>query len=182
MRMIKKIRGEKDAFMIYGTPMNEAITQMLADEIGKDLLKSGYTGEGYPQEKEVVRLLQDRYSIPFEMFAKAIINRTKEKEEGTEENSLKELNKKMNGEVKTIDGKRSYERPEFLRLVMGIMDGESANKHFGDEYIVTKAFINGERIAIDAGAKSFFHPGLLDKNGKLKAEIRKAYPNIVEIA
>lgn len=179
LKMIRKIIGEKDKYYVYGTVMNEAITQMLADEIGKNILKSGYTGEWYPREKEVIKLLQQKLSIPFEVFAKAIINRTKETD--TEENNaLRVLNEKMSGWLKTIDGKLSYERPEFLRLIMCMMDLESNwKKDFNKEYTVTKKFIEGQDIRIDKNtAKNFFHPALFDKDGNLKSELSKAYPNL----
>jgi len=51
----------------------------------------------------VIRLIETKFNIPFEMFAKAILNRTRDNEE--ESNALKALNEKING-IRTIDGQK----------------------------------------------------------------------------
>lgn len=184
LKMLRKNPHQEDQeTLIYGTAMNEAVTQMLADEIGKDIMKSGYVGEWYPKEKEVIRLLQNKFAIPFETFAKAIINRTKNENEN---NSLRILNERMNG--------TKNERPEFLKLVMCIMDRESnEKKDFRADYTVTKALINGETVKVTSKMKERLHPSLLEKDGKtgkyirstswevlIKKSILQAYPNIID--
>lgn len=155
LKMVKRI-GKTNGFMIYGTAMNEAITQMVADEIGKDILPLGYKTLGYPKEKEIINLLGTKYNIPFEMFAKAILNRTKD--DGSESTALKALAEKMNGTIKKINGKPEFERPSFLKLVMSVMDYESSKKSFNAEYSITKALINGEQVIVTSEMKNFFTP------------------------
>lgn len=189
LKMIKRI-GKSDKFMAYGVAMNEAITQMLADEIGKDILPNGYKTWWYPKEKEIIHLLEDKFNIPFEMFAKAIINRTQDNE--SENNALRALNEKING-AHTANNQIWFERPEFLRLIMCVMDYESSQKSFGEDYVMTKALINGEQLVITNKMKQFFHPSLLwkdektgqyfrDKNGNtiMKQTLVASYPNLLD--
>ncbi|MFZ2151117.1 MAG: hypothetical protein WAZ12_05325 [Candidatus Absconditicoccaceae bacterium] len=184
LRIIKRIKGNN--FFVYGTALNEAVTQMLADkigsteyELGKKLLPQGYVSKGYPKEKEVVQLLQEKLLIPFDMFAKAILNRTRDV--GKSENALKKLTLKINSGDWSSASKINGERyPEFLKLIMCIMDYESENKgDFSAEYKLTKDLINGEQLIITPEMKKYFHPSLL-KNGILKEKLQKAYPNLLD--
>lgn len=190
LAMIKRIGGKKDNFLAYGIAMNEAVTQMLADEIGGNILPAWYGAWWYLKEKEVIRLIESKFNIPFEMFAKAILNRTKEN--GFETNALKTLNEKVNG-TQTINTQKWFQRPEFMKLIMCVMDFESNQKLFGADYSITKALINWEQVMVTPEMKKFLHPSLLLKDEKtgqyiraangdllIKQSILDAYPNLLD--
>lgn len=182
LKIIRRLKW--NTFFVYWTAINEAVTQMIADEIWKSkydwtksLLPETYKSRWYPREKEIIVLLQKKFDIPFDMFAKAILNRTRDDDK--ENNYLRNINELVNWKTVEWLWKVSYKRPEMLRLLMCIMDYESqpSVKGFSDEYKLTKALINWEELIITEQIKKYLHPGLL-KDWILKQEILSAYPNI----
>lgn len=184
LKIIKRLKW--NSFFVYWTAINEAVTQMLADEIwkskydwAKSLLPETYQSNAYPREKEIIALLQKKFDIPFDTFAKAILNRTRDDDKGN--NYLRIINEKVNWRTSEWLLNVSYKRPEMLKLIMCIMDYESqpSVKDFSDEYKLTKALINGEQLVITPEMKKYFHPGLL-KDWILKPELQSAYTNLLD--
>ncbi len=177
LKIIRRLKWNN--FFVYWTAMNEAVTQMLADEIWKDILPETYKSRWYPREKEVISLLQKKFDIPFDTFAKAILNRTRDDDK--KNNYLRNINELINWKTIKWLSEISYKRPEMLKLIMCIMDYESqpSVKNFSDEYKFTKALINGEQLVITQEMKKYFHPGLL-KDWILKPELQSAYPNLLD--
>ncbi len=153
-----------------GRGLNEAVIEAISEDITKRI----YAGENasmpklsmepYSSERTVLGLLQKKFNIPFEVFAKAIVNR----------GNLRELAEKIDGKEQGKD----IERPQFMSLFMSIMDFEFNKK--SNNYVKTKQLINGVKgVLISKEMKSTFPKSLLDENGDIKESLVTKY-NLID--
>jgi hypothetical protein len=115
-------------------------------------------------------MLQKKFGIKFEDFAKAVVNR----------HALRGLAEKLDGFITPAEGKPAeHARPKFMSLLMSIMDFEH---HKGATlYRVTEQLIMGKKgIVISKQMKQNFPVSLLDKKGNIRGSIIEKYSLVDE--
>lgn len=153
-----------------GRALNEAITESLAEEVTREIYVSENIPqpipnmEPYSEERDIMKLLQEKFGLTRDDFAKAAINRR----------ALRPLVQKLEGLTTAEGGARERLRPEFMPLLLSIMDYEHNGRAF--DYRVTRQLIDGKKdIVITKQMKRNFPNNLLDREGNIKPELVERY-------
>jgi len=167
LKMTRRDKGSTSLVRERGRALNEAVTETLAKDITDKIYKEegakqiAYRNEPYSSERNVLKLMQEKFKIPFETFAEAVVNRK----------ALKNLAELLDGKSK--EGNK-LERPQFMSLLMSVMDSEHSHRTF--DYTKTKQLIQGVRgIQITREMKLAFPESLLDRQGNIKESLVQNY-------
>ena len=167
LKMVRRENASTDLVRERGRALNEAVTETLAKDITDRIYKDEgakqvtYRSEPYQDERNVLKLMQEKFHIPFTAFAEAVVNRK----------ALKNLAELLDG--KSQEGNK-VERPQFMSLLMSIMDYEHNEHHF--DYAKTKQLIQGAKgLQITPEMKLAFPASLLDRAGNIKASLVEQY-------
>lgn len=167
LKLVRRERASTSLVRERGRALNEAVTETLAKDITDKIYKEEgakqvqYRNEPYQAERNVLKLMEEKFHIPFAKFAEAVVNRK----------ALKELAELLDG--KSQEGGK-IERPQFMSLLMSVMDYEHHTNNF--DYSKTKQLIQGvQGVQISPEMKLAFPASLLDNAGNIKTSLIERY-------
>ena len=142
-----------------GRLLNEAVTEELAQEAGASLgINKKLSNLYYLPERKVLKAIQDKFNINFQVFAEAVVNRRK----------LPALVRAMAKSDKRADS-------GYVSMLLAIMDYESRRPHCRETYPQTMAFIQGKKVNVDENIYEHLGDKFLDENGFIKDEVAEKY-------
>ena len=125
-----KVKMGGQVLIERGRALNEAVTEALSEEITREIYASEgaeqpkFSIEPYSAERRIMEMLQEKFAVKFEDFAKAVVNRR----------AFRRLAEKLEGYERTLEGyerkdesedrKVKHLRPKFTSLLMSVMDFE----------------------------------------------------------
>ena len=175
-----KVKMGGQVLIERGRALNEAVTEALSEEITREIYASEgaeqpkFSIEPYSAERRIMEMLQEKFAVKFEDFAKAVVNRR----------AFRRLAEKLEGYERTLEGyerkdesedrKVKHLRPKFTSLLMSVMDFE--HNRGATLYRTTEQLIKGTKgIIISRQMKKGFPASLLDKNGNIQESLIDRY-------
>jgi hypothetical protein len=162
---VKMTRRVNEDVRERGRALNEAITEQLARQVLQNIYSKEEQGypklplEVYQGERQVLQLLQEKFNIDFSEFAKGAVDRK----------AFKPLVGKLEGKKQ---GQKERPRPQFMEVLMAIMDYEHDAGRFN--YELTKKLIDGQRIELTPQIKAFF-PNSFKTGGNIRQAVADRY-------
>lgn len=153
-----------------GRALNEAITEEMAGKVTDGIYKTekwkppATMKHPYSPERNILTMIQKKFNIPFDVFAKAAVDRK----------GLKKLAAALEGKKSKKQGEKSESEKKFMSLLLSVMDSEFMGNNYA--YPATKKLIEGKKgIVITKEMKKRFASNLLDEHGGIKKSLVKKY-------